>query len=59
MSNLLQFLNEIYVAMDNDPTTQVIEFYSDFFKAFDTAPNEQLISKLCDIGVGGCFLDIL
>ena len=59
MSNLLQFLNEIYVAMDNDPIAQVLAYYSDFSKAFDTVPYELLISKLCDIGVGGRFLDIL
>ena len=45
--------------MDNDPTAQVIAFYSDFSKAFDTMPHELLTSKLCDNGVGGCFLDIL
>ena len=59
MRFLLQFLNEIYVAMDKDPTAQVIAFYSDFSKAFDTVAHELLISKLCDIGVGECFLDIL
>ena len=59
MSNLLQFLNEIYVAMDNNSTAQVIAFCSDFFKAFDTVPHELLICKVCDIGVGGCLLDIL
>ena len=59
MSNLLQILNEIYVAMDNDPTAQIIAFYGEFFKAFDTVPHELLICKPCDIGAGGCFLDIL
>ena len=59
MSNLLQFLNEKHVAMDNDPTAQIIASYSYFSKAFDTVPHQLLIPKLCDIGVGGCFLDIL
>ena len=59
MSNLQKFLSEIYVAMDNDPTAQVIAFYSDFSKASDTVPHKLLISELCDISVGGCFLDIL
>ena len=58
MSILLHFLNEIYVTMDNDPTAQVIAFYSDFSKEVDTVPHKLLISELCDIGVGGCSLDI-
>ena len=59
MSNLLHFWKEIYVAMDNDPTARAIAFYSDISKTFDTVTHELLISKPCDIVVGGCFLDIL
>ena len=59
MTNLQHFLTEIFVAMENDPTARVIAFYSDFSKAFDTVPHDLLIAKLCDIGLGGCFLDII
>ena len=56
MSNLLQFLKEMYVATDNDLT---VAFYKDFSDAFDTMPDELLNSKPSDIGVIWCFLENL
>ena len=53
MSNMLQFLNRIYKALDENPY-EIIAFYADFSKAFDKVPHKLLLRKLSDIGVGGC-----
>ena len=59
MSNMLQFLNRIYKALDKNPHDEIIAFYADFSKAFDKVPHNILLRKLSDIGVGGCLLEII
>ena len=59
MSNMLQFLNRIYKALDENPHDEIIAFYADFSKAFDKVPHKLLLRKLSDIGVGGCLLEII
>ena len=58
MSNMLQFLNRIYKALDENPH-EIIAFYAEFSKAFDKVPHKLLLRKLSDIGVGGCLLEII
>ena len=59
MSIMLQFLNRIYKALDENPHDEIIAFYADFSKAFDKVPHKLLLRKLSDIGVGGCLLEII
>ena len=59
MSIMLQFLNRIYKALDENPHNEIIAFYADFSKAFDKIPHKLLLRKLSDIGVGGCLFEII
>ena len=59
MSNMLQFLNKIYSALDQDPKLDVFGFYAGFSKAFDRVTHKLLLEKLNYIDVKGCFLEIL
>ena len=59
ITNMLSFLKEIYKAIDNNAENHVIEFYTDFSKAFDKVPLYELLQKTSNIGVGGCFLEII
>ena len=59
MSNMLQFLNRIFKALDENPHDEIIAFYADFSKAFDKVPHKLLLRKLSDICVGGCLLEII
>ena len=42
--------------LDADPKTETLAFYTDFAKAFDKVPHSELLHKLENMGVGGCFL---
>ena len=59
MSNMLQFLNQIYKVLDKNPHDEIIAFYSDFSKAFDKVPHKLLLRKLSDNGEGGCLLEMI
>ena len=45
--------------LDADPKTEILAFYTDFAKAFDKVPHSELLHKLENMGVGGCFLQVL
>ena len=59
VTNMLSFLKEIYEAIDKNAENHVIAFYTDFSKAFDKVPHYELLQKMSNIGVGGCFLEII
>ena len=59
LSNLLSYLKLVSETLDVDPTTAILAFYTDFAKAFDKLPHSELLHKLEDMGVGGCFLQVL
>ena len=58
-TNTLSFLQRIYEAMEKNTSDNIVTFYSDFSKAFNEVPHKELIIKLDQIGVGGCFLEVL
>ena len=58
-TNMLSFLQKIYEAMDKNTSDNIVTFYSDFCKAFDKLPHKELLVKVGQIGVGGCFLEVL
>ena len=45
--------------MDKNTIDNIVTFYSDFSKAFDKVPHKELLIKIGQIGVGGCFLEVL
>ena len=59
VTNMLSFLKEIYEAIDKNAKNNGIAFYTDFSKAFDKVPHYDLLQKTSNIGVGGCFLEIV
>ena len=58
-TNMLSFLQKIYEAMDKNTSDNIVTFYSDFSKAFDKVPHKELLIKVGQIVVGGCFLEVL
>ena len=52
VTNMLSFLKEIYEAIDKNAENHVIAFYTYF-------SNYELLQKLSNIGVEGCFLEII
>ena len=59
VTNMLSFLKEIYEAIDKNAENHVIAFYTDFTKALNQVPHYELLKKMSNIGVGGCFLEII
>ena len=45
--------------LDADPKTEILAFYTDFAKAIDKVPHPELLHKLENMGVSGCFLQVL
>ena len=58
-TNMLSFLQKNYEAMDKNTSDNIVSFYSDFSKAFDKVPHKELLIKAGQIGVSGCFLEVL
>ena len=58
-TNMLSFLQKFYEAMDKNTSDKIVTFYSDFSKSFDKVPHKELLIKVSQIGVGGCFLEVL
>ena len=56
---MLSFQQKIYEAVDMNTSDYIITFYSNFSKAFDKVPHKELLIKVGQIGVGGCFLEVL
>ena len=56
---MFSFLQMIYEAMDKNTNDNIVTFYSDFSKAFDKVSHKELLIKVGQIGVGGCFLEVL
>ena len=59
VTNMLSFLKEMYDANDKNAENHVIAFYTDFSRAFDKIPHYELLQKMSNIGVVGCFLGII
>ena len=59
VTNTLSFLKEIYKEIDKNAENHAIAFYTDFSKAFDKVPHYEILKKICNTGVGGCFLEII
>ena len=59
LSNLLSYLKMVSETLDADPETEILAFYTDFAKAFDKVPHSELLHKLENMAVGGCFLQVL
>ena len=58
-TKMLSFLQKIYEAMDKNTSNNIVTFYSDFSKTFDKVPHKELLIKVGQIGVGGCFIEVL
>ena len=59
LSNLLSYLRMVSETLDADPKTELLAFHTDFAKAFDKVPHSELLYKLENMGVSGCFLQVL
>ena len=59
VTNMLSFLKEIYEAIDKNAENHVMAFYTDFSKAFDKVPHYELLKKISNNAVGGCFIEII
>ena len=59
VTNMLSFFKEFYEAIGKNAKNHVTAFYTDFSKAFDKVPHYELLKKMSNIGVGGCFLEII
>ena len=59
VTNILSFLKKIYEAIDENAENHVIAFYTYFSNSFDKVPHYELLQKMGNIGVGGCFLEII
>ena len=59
VTNMLSSLNEIYEAIGKNAENHVIALYTDFSKAFDKVPHYELLKKMSNIGIRGCFLEII
>ena len=46
-------------AIDKNAENHAIAFYTDFSMAFDKISHYELLKKMNNIGVGGCFLEII
>ena len=53
-TNLLTFFSEVYEAVDNGKSNDII--YLDFSKAFDKVPHERLLKKVAAHGIRGNLL---
>ena len=54
LTNILTFFSEIYEAVDNGKSYDII--YLDFSKAFDKVPHERLLKKVAAHGIRGNLL---
>ena len=59
LSNLLSYLKMVSETLDADPKSEILAFHTYFAKAFDKVPHSELLHKLENVGVGGCFLQVL
>ena len=58
-TNMLSFLQKIYEALDRTSNDDITVFYSDFSKASDKVPHNKFIQKMSQMGVRGCYSDVL
>ena len=56
---MMSFLQKIYEAMDKNTSDNIVTFYSEFSKAFDKVQHKEILIIEGQIGVGGCFLEIM
>ena len=59
LSTLLSYLEMVSETLEADPKSEILAFHTDFAKAFDKVPHSELLHKLENMGVGGCFLQVL
>ena len=59
LTNMISFLKRIYEAVDINLHDEIMAFYSDFCKAFDRVPHFELLKKVAEMVVRGCFLELL
>ena len=59
LSNLLSYTKMVSKTIDAEPETEILAFYTDFAKAFDKVPHSEFLHNLENMGVGGCFLQVL
>ena len=59
ITNLIEYLHEIYSCLESENFSYLNIFYIDFEKAFDKVTHELLIQKLAALGIGGNCLNLL
>ena len=59
ITNLIEYLHEIYSCLESENCSYLNIFYIDFEKAFDKVTHELLIQKLAALGIGGNCLNLL